>query len=121
MPEVIRDRGVTEDEFEFVQRTAWISGGLANPATAGLTPARELQANGSNASEWAEPGGKESSGKRIWGGGQSYPWLSLRATRSSRSGSGRRAGACRRIRRGCIRGWEGAVAGGCAESCGSRG
>ena len=34
----------------------------------------------------------------------SYPWLSLRATRSKGYGSGLPVGACRRIERGCIRG-----------------
>lgn len=42
----------------------------------------------------------------------SYPWPSLRATRSSRFGSGLPAGASRRIGRACTRGWRWAVGGG---------
>jgi hypothetical protein len=37
----------------------------------------------------------------------SYPWLSLRATRSRACGSGPRVDVCRRIGRGCIRGRKG--------------
>ena len=50
----------------------------------------------------------------------SYPWLSLRATRSRACGSGPRGGSCRRIERGCIRGLRVAVAVGCEGWCGSR-
>jgi len=48
----------------------------------------------------------------------SYPWPSLRATRSRACGSGPRVGACRRIGRGCIRGRKVGVAVGCGEACG---
>jgi len=37
----------------------------------------------------------------------SYPWLSLRPTRSRACGSGLPVGACRRIGQACIRGWKG--------------
>jgi hypothetical protein len=37
----------------------------------------------------------------------SYPWLSLRATRSKGYASGPRGGVCRRIGRACIRGRQG--------------
>jgi len=42
----------------------------------------------------------------------SYPWLSLRATRSKGCVSGLLVGVCRRIGRGCIRGLKAAVADG---------
>jgi len=51
----------------------------------------------------------------------SYPWLSLRATRSRTYASGLPVGACRRIERGCIRGRKGAVAVESGGWCGSRG
>jgi hypothetical protein len=51
----------------------------------------------------------------------SYPWLSLRATRSKGYASWLPVGACRRTDRACIRGRKVAVAVGCGEWCGSRG
>ena len=46
----------------------------------------------------------------------SYPWLSLRATRSRACGSGLPVGAFRRIGRACVRGRNEAVAGGLIEA-----